>query len=183
MWVIGGEVFVENTYTTAYKNDVWHSTDGINWTQATAAAGWSARYMHSVLIHDDKLWVVGGVNIYPPKGLFTDVWYSTNGRSWTQTTSTGPWTGFVRACAHNGAIWAIDAGGVWNSTDGATWTEITTSVPWYSPRDRVWSFKGKIFTVDTGSVSYSIDGIDWTSIGNIWGAGSPSMPVIFPEAT
>lgn len=175
MWVIGGNI------VTAYKNDVWHSTDGVTWTEATSSAGWSARDFHSCLVYDDKIWVIGG-HSSSPLNLF-DAWYSTNGTSWTQTTSTGPWTGLVRACAHNGAIWAIDGGGVWNSTDGETWTEITTIVPWFAPRDRVWSFKGKIFTTYNGGVSYSTNGIDWTSVWNVWGAGAPSMPVVFPEAT
>ena len=35
MWVIGGGT------SGGYGNDVWYSTNGVNWTQATASAGWS----------------------------------------------------------------------------------------------------------------------------------------------
>ncbi len=54
MWVMGGSGSGKNL------NDVWYSTDGINWTEATASAAWSARNDHVVLAYDDKMWVMGG---------------------------------------------------------------------------------------------------------------------------
>ena len=36
------------------------STDGINWSQKTASAGWSARNDHTSLVYDNKMWVLGG---------------------------------------------------------------------------------------------------------------------------
>ncbi len=38
MWVMGG---YDN-----FKNDVWSSSDGANWTSTNALAGWSARAGH-----------------------------------------------------------------------------------------------------------------------------------------
>ena len=37
IWVLGGSA-------KSYKNDVWYSTDGINWSEATKNAAWSVRW-------------------------------------------------------------------------------------------------------------------------------------------
>lgn len=57
-----------------YLNDVWYSTDGVNWTLATDSAGWSPRDELTSLSYDDKLWVLGGDNGY---AFYDDIWYST----------------------------------------------------------------------------------------------------------
>ena len=55
MWMIGG-----GTASSSYFNDVWYSSDGVNWTQATANAGLSARYWHTSVVFNSKMWVIGG---------------------------------------------------------------------------------------------------------------------------
>jgi hypothetical protein len=52
-----------------YDNDVWYSSDGANWIQATNSAGWSSRDGHTSVVHDNKMWVIGG-------DYLNDVWYS-----------------------------------------------------------------------------------------------------------
>lgn len=56
-----------------YYNDVWYSTDGENWTQASPpTAGWGVRFGHRAVVYDKKLWVIGGTG----DNLETnDVWY------------------------------------------------------------------------------------------------------------
>jgi len=49
MWVMGG-------YAGGYKNDVWYSSDGITWTQATAAAAFSTRILHSSVVYNNLMW-------------------------------------------------------------------------------------------------------------------------------
>jgi hypothetical protein len=50
---------------------------GSLWTQATAAAGWTARHVHASVVFDNKMWVLGGYNT----ARRNDVWYSSNGVS------------------------------------------------------------------------------------------------------
>jgi len=45
--------------------------DGVNWTQATATAGWSARRYHTSVVFDGKMWVIGGYST----ATLRDVWY------------------------------------------------------------------------------------------------------------
>ena len=82
MWVMGG-------YDGSNRRDVWYSTDGTSWTQASSA-GWTGRYDHTSVVFDNKMWVMGG---YDGSNRFNDVWYSTDGTSWTQATSSAGWTG------------------------------------------------------------------------------------------
>lgn len=54
-------------------NDVWYSTDGINWTEATPSADWSGRTGHTSVANSSKIWIFGGwgTGIY-----YNDVWFS-----------------------------------------------------------------------------------------------------------
>ncbi len=82
MWVMGGSHRSSDTD----ENDVWYSTDGVNWTEATASAAWSARNDHVVLAYDDKMWVMGG-HKYDGSAYYNDVWYSEDGIDWYEPTA------------------------------------------------------------------------------------------------
>ena len=53
LWVIGG------SSNNKMLNDVWSSSDGVNWTQEQSAP-WSARRSHTAVVFDNKIWVIGG---------------------------------------------------------------------------------------------------------------------------
>src|SRR5688572_7222748 len=59
MWVIAGSQ-IRAPYGPV--NDVWYSTDGVNWSRATGNAGFPARTGHASVVFDGKLWVIGGKN-------------------------------------------------------------------------------------------------------------------------
>jgi len=71
MWVLGG---AKGSGLASYQNDVWHSSDGVHWEQATKAAGseiWSPRHEMSIFDFQGKLWVVAGGSA---TGTMNDVW-------------------------------------------------------------------------------------------------------------
>jgi N-acetylneuraminic acid mutarotase len=72
IWILGG-------HSTGGQNlnDVWSSSDGINWTQVTANAPWSARLEHTSIVFNNKIWVIGGMD--DNSGLLNDVWSSSDG--------------------------------------------------------------------------------------------------------
>lgn len=131
MWVLGGS---NNHGTVTDKNDVWYSSDGANWTQATASAPWSTRQTHTSVVFDGKIWVMGG---YRVAGIhLNDIWSSSDGINWTQVTSSAPWG---PRTAHSsvvlgGRMWIIggqwDRNDVWSSSDGLNWTEVVSSADW-----------------------------------------------------
>ncbi|MCX6696905.1 MAG: PKD domain-containing protein [Methanoregula sp.] len=99
-------------------NDVWRSTDkGATWTQMTASAGWSARYLHSSVAMPDGSIVLMGGQVWG--GYKNDVWRSTdNGATWTQQTATAGWSArnrFSSVAMPDGSI--VLMGGCDNSYD------------------------------------------------------------------
>ena len=133
IWVMGG------TTGGTRLNDVWYTSNGVNWTQATANAGWSPRYGLALCVHDDAMWVIGGsTNEWPAQG--DEVWNSTDGVTWTKVSESNDWAWDVvgyfdrfsmRAYSYDGDIWIVggNLGGgdpqntTWYSSDGITWTQ------------------------------------------------------------
>ncbi|QCX01213.1 hypothetical protein FGM00_14235 [Aggregatimonas sangjinii] len=75
LWVIGG------FDGTNYLNDVWYTTDGATWTEATPNAPFLPRVSHAAVVYDNKIWLYGGDD---PSRVFGDIWYSENGQDWTR---------------------------------------------------------------------------------------------------
>ena len=139
LWVLGGGDLPVFQAATVH-NDVWWSSDGATWTQATAHAGWSAREGHTTAVFDNKLWVLGGTPLATHSTTYNDVWWSSDGATWTQATAHAAW---APRCVHTTAVfdnklWVL--GGtlegktfkddVWWSSDGVTWTQATASAGW-----------------------------------------------------
>lgn len=177
MWVIGG-------YQSGYLNDVWTSTSGTSWTEATASASFPAREYHTSLVFNNTMWVIGGYN----GAYYNDVWASTNGVNWytalANTASPGSSQFSQRygqtSLVYNGAMWVIGGttngtsglNDVWTSTNGVSWTEITASAAFsgrwghtsFVYNNAMWVVGG---TTATGAntlndVWYSTNGSTWT---------------------
>jgi len=84
--LMGGDWYEDNDYH--YLNDVWRSTDnGATWTEMTASAGWSTRYLPtSVAMPDGSIVLTGGAYRH-------DVWRSTdNGATWSEVNASAGWS-------------------------------------------------------------------------------------------
>jgi hypothetical protein len=176
IWILGGDRIPVNNYL----NDVWFSSDGTDWTQATANSPWSARGGHSSVAFQDKLWVLGGCMLAPvPDNVLNDVWCSTDGIHWTRVTSHAQWS---ERFLHNSVvfqekIWII--GGyaadmtrktdVWCSTDGFTWTQVG-EFPFLGELPGVSCIvhNGEIWVIG-GDVWHSPDGLSWTQATSLPG--------------
>lgn len=101
MFLIGGFSVDEETGYRQYNNDVWKSTDGINWEEIkkrsypdrNSTSDWFPRMNHSCIKvnhrGNDYIYLIGGSSMIEnhPSGpysmiYFNDVWRTTNGIDW-----------------------------------------------------------------------------------------------------
>jgi hypothetical protein len=179
MWILGG---TENYYfgdAQSLKNDVWSSADGKIWRRETASAPWSPRAYHAALVHDGKIWVLGGGNYVPEYQARSDVWCSADGVHWEQVTSSAPWHPRIwfAAVVYRERLWVLGGwsnnpsknwSDVWYSRDGKAWTQLRSQVIWkarhehsaYVFKDRIWVAAGH--TQPLSSEVWSLEvGPDW----------------------
>ncbi|MBN1293330.1 MAG: hypothetical protein JXB48_15935 [Candidatus Latescibacteria bacterium] len=151
MWLMGGMVCTEDTTDPMFYagyNDVWSSTDGINWTQVTPKAAWQPRALiHGSVVYEGKMWIIGGGLYGPPPDYYpqiyyNDVWNSADGITWNCVTKGCSWDPRQHhsIAVFNNKMWVLaghnyhgmDLGllnDVWYSTDGISWNELP-GTPW-----------------------------------------------------
>ncbi|MDH5388608.1 MAG: hypothetical protein OEY06_09170 [Gammaproteobacteria bacterium] len=186
LWLIGGD-------GGSLKNDVWSSSDGINWTQKTTNAAFSARKGHQVVSFNDgsgdKLWLIGGND----GSLKNDVWSSSDGINWTQKTASAA---FSARSAHQvvrfndgsrDKLWLIggaddrkinniwssttndsNTNDVWSSSDGINWTQETVSAEFSARKNhQVVSFND-----GSGDKLWLIGGDDGDFKNDVWSSSN-----------
>ncbi len=167
MWIVGGDANQKH-----YQNDVWNSSDGVNWTRVSNDPPWAPRVLHYTVEFRGKLWVIGGQTMPgfapgAPERFHRDLWTSADGVRWDQVKPAGPyWSarGMIGGAAvHRGRIWILGGGtydtpttpsrqffnDVWSSADGVHWKLHTKAAPW-TPRQyhdvAVWD--GKLWVME-----------------------------------
>ena len=160
IWVMGGGGSGPERF-----NDVWSSPDGETWTESTPPGSarkitsgnnknwWAARYYHTSVVFDpdgkgERIWVMGGEG----DDRYNDVWSSTDGSSWTESTPPSNaskktagagknWWGARRShtsVVFQDKIWVIGGADVdfdslndvWSSPDGSNWTQVDAAADW-----------------------------------------------------
>jgi len=196
LWIIGGGMSNGHESGTPDGNEIWRSSNGIDWTRvATTGPIFSPRDGHCVVVFQNRLWVIGGWdNAIGSGGTETrlnDVWSSSDGVSWTKHDPAGGVI-FAPRVGHEVVVFAnklwviagnlqngVNSGDVWSSPDGVTWTEVSANVP-VLPRNshRGIEFAGEIWLtgggVDAGNgtetgtsdILHSADGITWFQVGS-----------------
>ena len=144
-----------------------------NWTEVNNSAEFPARYVHSSVIFDNKMWVIGGYDT----DYRDDVWYSSDGNAWYPSVQNA---GFPARREHSSVVfdnkmWVIGGltgalkNDVWNSSDGITWNEASSSAV-FSKRyshssvvfgNRMWVIGGTTGAGGLRDVYNSSDGITW----------------------
>lgn len=149
LWIIGGDCNQGH-----YQNDVWSSTNGAAWTHVNQgrAVPWGPRALHYTVVHDDRMWVIGGQTMpgfaKADEVFYRDLWTTADGVSWTKIEPQSPcWSarGMIGGSAvMGGRIWILGGGtydtpqtparkfhnDVWSSADGVRWTQHTAAAPW-----------------------------------------------------
>ena len=124
IYLFGGGNYVP-THTAT--NDVWSSSDGVNWTCETESAPWEPRLWFSAAVYRRRIWVLGGWS--KEKDNFGDVWHSADGETWERLDTNTCWKARHEhsVFVHQDKLWV--AGGharplsseVWSLTLPADW--------------------------------------------------------------
>jgi len=184
-----------------FFNDVWRSTDGVNWEEMTDAAPWEARAGLSAASFKGRLWVLAGsknddVSIGGmDRKFFNDVWYSKDGSKWHAATMDAPWEARAGGVALVKGGWLYLLGGekgfidpadyfndVWRTKDGEHWELVTEHAGW-SPRpghkcavlaNHFVCMGGFGIPFNPMDIWVSKNGADWKQVSDSpWNATSP----------
>ena len=93
LWVVGG-VTGYGKPTQKIYNDVWSSSDGIQWELHQKQARWLPRMWSSLQVHDGKMFLFNGANIdlWPQEMSNTsEIWFSEDGVEWFELKSENIW--------------------------------------------------------------------------------------------
>jgi hypothetical protein len=184
MWLIGG---VNSARTpNVYYRDVWESTDGVTWTNATTEANFAARESFACVAANlgsgDRIWLLGGNDATNSYG---DVWSSADGINWECATSEAQFG--VRdghaALFYDNKLWVIagedtvggGVGGlksdVWYSSNGTVWTQEASATSFGTRyrhgtavfNSRIWLVGGWNGSSDLRDAWSSSNGLNWTA--------------------
>jgi hypothetical protein len=93
IWVMGGVTNYGTPNETIY-NDVWSSSDGVEWSLVTSSAAWTPRIWTSAVAYDDKIFLFNGANFkfWPDQfGNTAEIWFTSNGADWFELKSESMW--------------------------------------------------------------------------------------------
>ncbi|MDL5511407.1 hypothetical protein QSE00_06260 [Arenibacter sp. M-2] len=132
--------------TTGSTEEIWSSNNGADWVQETNAAPYLARYGFEALVFDNKMFVIGGA-LSTTFEIQNDVWYSKDGKNWTQIVHPGssyPKRLLFKSTVFNEKIWITSGffedeieefhyNDFWSSSDGVYWKKEVSNAG-YEPR-------------------------------------------------
>jgi len=156
IWVLGGQspsVIIKDVADKFY-NDVWRTSDGVNWECVCEYAPWFERGMignNAVL--NGKLWLIGGGTYDTPdkpyRKFYTDVWSSFNGAEWELVTADAGWPvrQYHDVAAFDGKLWVLEGYGA--DEYGSRTVPVSQMLKTYLNRKDVW---------------YSDNGKDWCEL-------------------
>ncbi len=180
IWLLGGSPKVDDI--TNY-NDIWTTTDGVNWTEVRDHPLWYPRYDYAAVSYKGCIYLFGGIGN-------SDVWSSKDGSFWKLETLIAPWPGRYghRVFVHDGKM--VLAGGftwygdghndVWISSDGSSWSQVTAGAAWpVRGNHRFVEFKGKMWLL--GGADNRFPAILYS---DVWNAeAGPALPTATPVDT
>ncbi len=188
LWLLGGWL---QSYE-APPRDVWCSPDGKRWTRVLETAPWIHSDLPMTLAFNHRMWLMGGWynGRLPGHSASNQVWWSTDGADWQQTTAAADWSPRLAAALveFQGKMWLLggtenyyfgDASSlkndVWCSSDGEHWELVTANAGW-APRayHQAAVLDGKMYVFGGGNyvpeyrafndVWRSEDGKTWTCV-------------------
>lgn len=170
IWLFGG-------YTPKVIDDVWRSSNGIDWEPMPAIAGSGGINIPIRFVLDGYMWLTTNNGKYIR---------SRDGITWTPITGPMPWSGRTAAgcVVFKDRVWIMGGmqdgkrrNDVWSSADGLNWRQETAAAPWSRRQlhDNVVVHDGMIWVIGGGIQNYhpwkvyrdvwrSPDGVQWEQV-------------------
>jgi hypothetical protein len=151
IFVVGGQTmhrFIdpESDIDDVYYNDVWSTTDGIDWIKHhTNLPTWSPRGgIGGNLVFRDRIWIVGGFtydNDVSRRRVYSDIWSSPDGNDWKKECDIADWAmadgglEYHDIVTFDDKLWVIggykrtsgNSNEIWYSDDGIRWNQLKSS--------------------------------------------------------
>lgn len=177
-----GRIYLITDDTKLYISDDWAT-----WT-AAAPPPWAPRFAPGCADCGGTLWVSGGEQ---SNNQVTDIWYTTDGATWTQFASESPWGSRINhlmAVGEDGTIWILggESSGaglddVWCYKNG-NWSCTTYSASWGAypsepPRQLLIQPNGSLLLRTTARLWTSPDGSTWSVIHDTSPVGTPNYSI------
>ncbi len=150
------------------------------------SAGFPARWGHTSVTFDGKLWVIGGSN----GGFSNDIWQSADGVNWEEVVAEGHFSGRRRhaSAVFDGKLWVVGgqtdfdpaiskkssylSNEVWFTENGVDWILATDEAPFSERRSHsltvynnaLWLIGGSGIVGNKNDIWKSTDGINWTEV-------------------
>jgi len=170
LWAMGGYV------NSNYKNDIWVSDNGIDWTEAVSDAPWAPRSSGNnkathlkLFIFKNRLWLCGGNKGY--SSYFKDMWVSDDGMTWEKTYE---FDGLPNSyIIFDDKLWIIDTDTktFYSSEDGLSWVKqvnTESNIPTHGVHFLCYTENNKIYMYN-GYIYKSNDIFNWESTGERYG--------------
>ncbi|NLD99176.1 MAG: hypothetical protein GX640_04825, partial [Fibrobacter sp.] len=183
IWVIGGKIGHDSL-----PGDIYSSIDGKIWNREISAS-FLKRYYHSLVVSNDELFLISGINDSPEKPCLNDIWSTKDGLHWNliaESAEFGPRYGHGSTLFRNSIIVAggfydgIDGSKIytdmWSSKNGITWVKESDNIGFQNNQfltllnydNKLWAFggfyEGNNNTPGFSEITLSEDGISWTKI-------------------
>ena len=197
--MVGSEIYVFGGFGANLLNYVWKSTGSI-WDKvladnnATSTVQFSQRDGHSSVVLGRNMYVIGGRSSGSYSYL-NDVWTSTDGKRWTEVTTSAVQK-FPARAGHSSVVlgnkiyliggFTLNTSGyirwqdVWKSKDGKKWEEVTTPTSQKFPKRSDHSSvvrKDEIYVIGGASQSKKRFNDVWESAdGKDWKLVTPAAP-------
>jgi hypothetical protein len=134
-----------------------------DWELVTNSAQFSPRDTAEGVVFDGKMWLSNG---WYHGGILTrDLWYSTDGVTWTLALENTPYDTCAEMVVYQNKIWAVKES-VWNSSDGTTWTQVLAETPFgIRPYGELVVLHDKMWQLGSGNdVWNTTDGMTWEQV-------------------
>jgi hypothetical protein len=194
MWVIGGGSSFFGTQKYTSFNDIWYSTDGVTWTNATHNAAFPPRSGHSIIVFNNKMWIIGGYNDTTD---LNDIWSSTDGVNWIEVTEHAQFSPRSEhaSIVFDNKIWVIAGcnknnngsytykNDIWSSSDGISWETVTLSANFNARANHASIASDSTIWIIGGETNANYPYLKdvWSSVdGILWKNETPSINDSFP---